>query len=105
MTTLKNTICPWCGKRHQLVSAIAEKGVTKEPVPEDGDATLCVGCGEIALFDHSVKGGLRFPTESESAELAQMHLVQKLRMTYRDIPHRFSRPVLNVPQWMKVRST
>lgn len=104
MTRLKRTVCPWCGHRHELVSAIAAKGTITEPTAEDGDVTLCIGCGELSIFDQSATGGIRFATETENRELAGMALVNKLRMAYREAPQKFTRPILHIPPWMK-RST
>jgi hypothetical protein len=107
MTRIKFTTCPWCGKKHDRVSGVVEKGSitpeTKEPVPEDGDATMCIGCGMLSIFEGTAKGNLRFPSKQEWVELEGEKLMVSLltafsvveqnnRETMRTIWHR--------PDWM-----
>lgn len=101
MTRLKKSVCPWCEKRHDLVSGIAEKGTKKEPIPHNGDVTLCVGCGELSVFDDSAKGGLRFPTQEEVKAIEDSHLATRVRQTFESIPQPNRRTILHIPPWMK----
>lgn len=100
MTRLKSTRCPWCFKRHDLVSGIAEKGTKVEPIPEDGDVTFCIGCCMASIFDHSASGGLRFPTKEEADEMEHNALAAKMTMTFAKIPNLPLRPILRRPEWM-----
>jgi hypothetical protein len=107
MTRLKSSTCPWCRKKLDLVTAIVEKGSfkpgDKEPVAENGDATVCSGCAMMSMFDDTARGGLRFPTREEwvdlqgekmmAALLTAMSMVEKNnQQTMRTIWHR--------PDWM-----
>ena len=56
--------CPYCGRVHQ---AATSEGVA--PV-RDGDASLCIGCGDIGMFDSRAPGGIRRTTAQEAARLA-----------------------------------
>jgi len=49
----KDVLCPWCGDRHDRATEILGSGS-----PDDGDATICWTCTNIAVFDSSVIGGV-----------------------------------------------
>lgn len=71
MTLMYNSTCPFCGKVSELASGITKAGeVTKEPTPENGDATLCVSCGEWSIVDDTRSDNLRKPTSSEYENIA-----------------------------------
>lgn len=60
--------CPHCGRPND--SLTATEGPTTRP--DDGDCSLCVGCGLWAVF-HVLAGGalvLERPTAAELAEIA-----------------------------------
>lgn len=42
--------CPWCGREHTDVMPLADD---KIEMPNKGDVTLCIGCGEWAEFDEN----------------------------------------------------
>jgi hypothetical protein len=44
--------CPWCGREHTDVMPLADD---KIEMPNKGDVTLCVGCGEWSEFDENAK--------------------------------------------------
>ena len=60
----KDVLCPWCGDRHDRATEILGSGS-----PDDGDATICWTCTNIAVFESSVTGGLRKPNDSEAENL------------------------------------
>ena len=60
----KDVLCPWCGDRHDRATEILGSGS-----PDDGDATICWTCINIAVFDSTVTGGLRKPNDSEAESL------------------------------------
>ena len=60
----KDVLCPWCGDRHDRATEILGSGS-----PNDGDATICWTCTNIAVFDSTVTGGLRKPNDSEAENL------------------------------------
>ena len=57
--------CWSCGKRFDRASL--PRGDTVPP--QQGDISLCMGCGEWGLFDKHWKGGLRQPTHDEYVEI------------------------------------
>jgi hypothetical protein len=63
-----STVCPFCHVTHDKASAMGTRAV-----PGAGDATLCIRCGEWAIFDPLWKGGLRKPRFDEY----QMLIVSK----------------------------
>lgn len=61
-TTLPEAQCPSCGKIVDRATVVGSRGR-----PKPGDATVCIGCGEVALFGDDLQ--LRRPTTKEVAEL------------------------------------
>lgn len=64
--------CPYCGKINDGFT-----GLTGAWAPKDGDACICVGCGNVAIFDAA--GGFRMPTPEEQADLDADAGVQRAR--------------------------
>lgn len=58
-------ICPYCADLHDCA-----QGVIDGEAPKDGDANVCIKCARISIYDSSVTGFLRVPTDDEMAELA-----------------------------------
>jgi hypothetical protein len=80
----KVTVCPWCGKHHDLASAAAEdgdKGVRMKPV--DGDVTLCIGCGNWSIFERKAAGGLRKPNYEERQHMRMDRLMRRVQRAWR----------------------
>ncbi|RBB38887.1 hypothetical protein DPV79_16025 [Burkholderia reimsis] len=71
------TTCPFCGKRND-----DHTGVRGHIVPEDGDVSICIGCGQLAVFDHDA---LRAPTDDESDEFARDAGIQKYLAVWREV--------------------
>lgn len=65
---VRDSVCPFCGSLHTRASATANPAEARAPV--DGDVTLCFACGELAVFDAAVSGGLRKPTTAEYDQIA-----------------------------------
>lgn len=55
-----NLTCPYCEKLHECHSGADGNPYT----PRDGDASLCIDCGCISVFD-AAECCLRLPTEAE----------------------------------------
>lgn len=71
------TRCWLCGAVHTAASAIAEGSVIgPEPVPSDGDSTLCVSCGSWGIFAANTIDGLREPTPAEARQIRRNKLCQ-----------------------------
>lgn len=68
------TICPFCGQHHD--AATHTGGTNSEP--DDGDVTLCFGCGRICIFDSDSYGGLRKPTKKEQRAIGRDERVSEL---------------------------
>ncbi|KVT60620.1 hypothetical protein WK55_09755 [Burkholderia ubonensis] len=80
-----NYACPFCAKindRHM--------GLTCHVEPEDGDVSICVGCGQLAVFD-LVNAHMRVPTDDESHVFARDADIQQYlevwRTAVRKTPH------------------
>lgn len=72
----RSTVCPWCGKRNNRVTAVEHKAK-----PKSGDLTICIDCGEWAVFGF-VPGGLRKPTDAEFVEIGTDDTCQKVRRAW-----------------------
>ena len=81
MTEEMNTACPFCGYRHELVTA-ASGG---SEFPDDGDITICFGCGQVCVFDSDVDGGLRKPTKKEQHILSRDEAVLKIQSAWKTV--------------------
>jgi hypothetical protein len=66
-------ICPWCTSIHDCASGIE----ANERPPEDGDTNICIRCECISIYDSTVPGGLRLPTDVELVEAMDDEEVQK----------------------------
>lgn len=67
MTAEAVTVCPWCLR----VNELATSPKNPEAVPRPGDASICIDCGGVAIFDRDTDGAweLRLPTPDELTEL------------------------------------
>jgi hypothetical protein len=68
--------CPWCGHSHELATSIHG-----DAVPEPGDITLCMSCGEWSIFSDSA-GTLRKPTDAEFSEIGTDKNMQAMRRAW-----------------------
>lgn len=76
-----NLTCPHCGTAHELHSAVTRPG--KAPAsPNDGDISICISCGELAIFDMHERC-LRFPTIDEANALESNPDLQLCRAAWR----------------------
>jgi len=74
--------CPWCAKQLTHHGAPFDKPQT---APEDGDTALCVGCGELCVFDAEAPDGARRPSSVETDELRRDPFVARMRMAWRKL--------------------
>lgn len=58
-----NLPCPGCGRVNQVAT-----GATGD-IPEDGDVSICWGCGVIGIFAGDPLSHVRHPTDEERREL------------------------------------
>ena len=68
------TICPFCCQHHD--AATHAGGADFEP--DDGDVTICFGCGRICIFDSDSRGGLRKPTKKEQRAIGRSERVREV---------------------------
>lgn len=80
------TRCPHCRAIHE-----AATGISGREFPEDGDCTLCIRCGKLAIFDSREKFGLRVPNRREQHDLDNDSDVQKLLASYAITRQRFAK--------------
>jgi hypothetical protein len=71
-----DTTCIHCGKRLDQHSDF-EGGI-----PKHGDASLCIGCGQLSIYDLYEKC-LRLPTDTERYELEQDPKVRRFKAAWR----------------------
>jgi len=65
--------CPWCTAVHDCAADVQ----TNERPPEDGDTNICIRCESISIYDSTVPGGLRLPTDKELVEALDDKDVQR----------------------------
>ncbi|CAJ5618854.1 Uncharacterised protein [Burkholderia pseudomallei] len=76
-----NLTCPHCGAHNDRHSAVTEPGEAPAP-PSDGDVSICISCGELAIFDMHERC-LRFPTIDEANALEGNPDLQLCRAAWR----------------------
>lgn len=72
------SVCPFCQYGFDLASSV--KGGQK--APSDGDLTICIRCGEFAVFDKKEPGGLRKPTDAEYVTIGHDTFCQRMRAAW-----------------------
>jgi hypothetical protein len=70
--------CPFCGAIH-AVAGIAD-GERRRP--EDGDASLCIQCGELSVFAFDQEGNLRKPSIEELNDMAGDLSIQRMKKAW-----------------------
>lgn len=70
--------CPHCQAELQA-SSNAELG--EDGAPVDGDATICIKCGEWAIFEDEASS-LRKPDDDELQEIAMDKHLRKMRAAW-----------------------
>ena len=70
--------CPSCLARNTMASSADGDSVP----PEDGDAGMCIVCGEFFIYD---KMKARHPTHAEFIELQSNRLIKKMQRAFRFI--------------------
>lgn len=66
------TTCPSCGSKHDACSAI---GYDEPQVPDPGNISLCIDCGDLSVFDDNLE--LRLPTVEEMKKFLQVDAIVK----------------------------
>lgn len=61
--------CPYCGAQHNRASGVGQ--------PSPGDASICIECTEVGVFDHQFS--IRKPTEAEAREIAEDEVIGTYR--------------------------
>lgn len=68
------SICPQCLAHHEAAANTSGGGM-----PTDGDVTVCIVCRGIAVYDFSLPGKLRFPTDEELEVFNKDPRLQQIR--------------------------
>jgi len=86
LTIAISSRCAWCLHSHQAASAIVPKHRRgdAEPVPKNGDFSICVYCGRFSIFDKGTIGGLRKPTPAEIDDLDRDPIAKVTRRAWLD---------------------
>lgn len=78
--------CPACGYRTQAASGVGTDGPIQ---PKAGDASICLQCGQLLLFELDMVGlRLRLPTVLELVDLRQDPNVEQLLEAWVSVFHR-----------------
>jgi len=72
-------VCPNCGAQHDVAGTI-----NSDDRPSDGDVSLCVQCGEPAIFDFSLPGNMRKPTIEELEHIAADPDIERMKRAWRN---------------------
>lgn len=72
-----NATCPFCDKK--LGHTTVVEGKHK---PKNGDASLCLTCGEWAVFDFSLPEQMRKPTFEEYQDFVADEQMSAMRMAW-----------------------
>lgn len=73
------TVCPFCGQQNEMASGVAG---AKGKRPGNGSVSLCMRCGELAVFDDTAPTGVRKPTDDEYTELGNDLTIRRLRQAW-----------------------
>ena len=111
MSREQKSVCPWCGYRADMASAVVSKAesasLTEEPHVDSADGnsvSFCIACGESAIFDASAPGGLRFPSLDEALNILTLAEIQHVSLAWGRSLDRLGespRTIRNKPEWMK----
>ncbi len=71
-----HTVCPWCRKNNDAATSVFTIAV-----PKEGDVSMCIGCGSVALFAADLS--LRKPTRVEQFDIDSDLDVLALRKAWR----------------------
>lgn len=74
---VRKNVCTNCGYELDAATVVAEE-IGNKTSPEEGDITICIGCGHLMVFDKDMV--LRNPTDDEILKVAgdpRMVAVQK----------------------------
>ena len=62
-TKVPLTKCPTCGKVLDAATAAADGQTPPDAMPEPGNYTVCLGCGEILIFDRRMRAARPTPAD------------------------------------------
>ena len=74
------TTCPFCGYVADYAT-LAELSDLQD-APEDGDISMCLDCGEFAIFEEAAPGGLRKPTDKEYGQFGTDQNIKDMRRAW-----------------------
>jgi hypothetical protein len=77
-----STICPHCDAEYHAPTYFV--AAPPDAVPHDGDAVLCVMCGEWCIYDDEESGGLRAPNKHEARSLNDDERSRYIRQAWHD---------------------
>lgn len=80
---MKASTCPYCGKVNEFASNPHDDGR-----PSDGDVTMCIGCGHIAIFDEQAPGGCRKTTALEAAQFSADERISRIHLAWKMMDQR-----------------
>jgi len=76
------TICPHCDAEYDVPTIFVS--APAGALPQDGDAVLCVRCGEWCIYDDADSYGLRKPNRREARLLTGDPRSQFIREAWHD---------------------
>jgi hypothetical protein len=79
-TKLPGGSCPFCGRENDRCSGDGN--------PEPGSVTVCIGCGQVAVFDENLNQVC--PTEEMRQELEADPRIQQIRVALKQVKSQFN---------------
>lgn len=78
--------CPYCGHKHTLASPVDGYGFAGEEGwrPKDGDASFCISCGVIGIFEADSPGGVRRPNPAEQEQLDGDRDIARIKRAWKE---------------------
>ncbi|RPJ20085.1 MAG: hypothetical protein EHM35_19935 [Planctomycetaceae bacterium] len=75
------TRCPFCKRKNDHCSNVG----SEHSQPTDGDVTMCIGCGGLAIYDSKSESGLRVPSVAEIIDVLADQDVEKAMMAWQRV--------------------
>jgi hypothetical protein len=72
------TTCPHCGAAHEVATSTTQ--FEDATAPRHGDLSLCIQCGQWAVFTHD--GALRTPSPDEATHIKRAPFCQQAEFSW-----------------------
>jgi len=72
------TRCWNCGDEQDRIKSL----VRESSMPNNGDISMCIQCGEFAIFDNNIVDGTRKPTPTENDMIRTSKVLMMLKVAW-----------------------